>query len=57
MKTLAIIQIKMVVSVVQTIGIFFSSAVKKSAVSIVLASSCDFLVLKHALKAGDIEWI
>ena len=41
----------MVVSVVQSIGIFFPlRQVKKSVVSVVFATSRDFLVLKHALK-------
>ena len=51
MKTLAIILIKIVISVVQSIGIgIFSSNVKKSVVSVVPAPSRDFVVLKHVLK-------
>ena len=58
MKTLAIIRIKMVISVAQTIGIFFSlRRVKKLVVSVVFVPSRDFLVLKLVLKAGEIEWI
>ena len=56
MKSLAIIRIKKLVSVVQTIDIFFL-LVKKSFVSVVFAPSPDFPVLKHVLKAGEIEWI
>ena len=48
----------MVVSVVQSIGIFFSfRQVKESVVSVVFAPSRDFLVSKHVLKEGQIEWI
>ena len=58
MKTLAIIRIKTVVSVFQSIGIFFSlRQVKKSVVSVVFTPSRHFLFLKHVLKAGEIEWI
>ena len=58
MKLLATIRIKMVVSVVQSIGIFSSSKVKKWVASVVSALSRGFLVLKHVLKTvSDIEWI
>ena len=58
MKTLAIIRIKIVVSVFRSIGIFFSlRQVKKLVVSVVFTPSRDFLFLKHVLKAGEIEWI
>ena len=50
MRTFAIIRIKMVVSVVQSIGIFFSLKIKKSVVRFVFAPSRDLLVLKHVLK-------
>ena len=53
MKTLATIRIKMIVPVVQSIGIFFSlRQVKKLVVSVVFAPSHDFLVLKYVLKAA-----
>ena len=58
MKTLAIVWIKMIVSVVQSICIFFLlGRQKKSVAGIVFAPSRDFLVSKHVLKAGEIEWI
>ena len=51
MKALANIRIKMVVSVVQRIGLgIFSPKIKKWVVSVVPAPSCDFVVLKHVLK-------
>ena len=36
---------------------FFSQAGKNSVVSAVFAPSRDFLILKHVLKTGEIEWI
>ena len=57
MKFLAIIRMKVVVSIVQSIDIF-SYKVKKSVVSVVTAPSPDFPILKHVLKTvGEIEWI
>ena len=50
MKTLAIIRIKMVAPVVQSIGIFFSLEVKESIVSVISAPSRAFLFLNHVLK-------
>ena len=55
MKTLVIIRKKMVVSVVQSMGIFFSEARKKSVVSVMFKPSRSFLVFRHILKAGEIE--
>ena len=50
MKTLGIIRIKKVVSVVQSMGIYFSlRQVKKSVFSAVFALSRDFLVLKKTV--------
>ena len=55
MKTLPIIRIKMVVSIVQSIGPFFYlRQVKNAVVSVVFAPSCDYLVLKHVLKTVHI---
>ena len=49
MKALAIIRIKMVVSVVKSM-VFFSLAVKRPVVSVVSVPSHDFAVFKHSLK-------
>ena len=58
MKTLAIIRIKLFVSVAQSIGIFLSfRQVNKSVASVVFALSHYILVLKQVRKAGEIEWI
>ena len=57
MKTIPTFRIKMVVSVVQSIGIFFLLGRSKLVVSIVFALSRDIFLLKHVLKASEIEWI
>ena len=54
-ETRPIIRIKMVASVVQSIGIFFLRLVKKSVVSVVFAPSRDFLVLEYVLKTFHIQ--
>ena len=57
MKTLVIIRIKMVVSVVQSIGFFSLRQAKKLLVSVVFGPSHDFVVFKYVKEVGEIEWI
>lgn len=53
MKALAMIRTKMIVSVVQSVGIFLLLKGKKSVVSVVSPLSHGFLVLKDVLKTVD----
>ena len=56
-KTLVLIRIKMVVSVVQSIGFFSLRQTKKLLVSVVFGPSHDFVVFKYVKEVGEIEWI
>ena len=57
MKTLVIIRIKIVVSVVQSRGFFSLRQAKKLLVSVVFGPSHDFVVFKYVKEVGEIEWI